>query len=136
MVAAVDRIDAWLADSLARPLFTANRRPVSRQPGTTAVRSDGLPRLAGILAGPFGRHAIFSPEGGGKSAIVEVGATLGEFLVQDIDDDGVTLLKGNSTERVRLRYEPAQGKTPSAPASPFIALPEETQRVFPTGRQP
>lgn len=64
----------WVATVLARPLFSPDRRPPSE--GSVAVGNhvpDHLPRLAGVMVGPFGRSAIFAIDGSKPVALSEGG---------------------------------------------------------------
>ena len=59
--AVADHAHDWVVTVLARPLFSPDRRP----PADTVIVASGrtvpgLPRLAAILVGPFGRSAIFA----------------------------------------------------------------------------
>src|ERR1700746_484873 len=49
-----DRTHDWVTTALARPLFSADRRPAAEAVAAGAGPA-GLPRLTGILIGPFGR---------------------------------------------------------------------------------
>lgn len=95
----VDRTDEWVDGILARPLFSRDRRPtpVVAKAGGEAVMAS-LPRLTGVMVGPFGRSAIFAGPDGGKPMTVAEGATLGAYTVQAIAPGRVTI---NGPEGVR-----------------------------------
>ena len=85
---------AWVNAVLARPLFSATRRPprvVTHGPGVVAV---GQARLAGIMITRFGRRAIFAPEGGGKQMVLPEGAAVNDSTIRRILPDRVTLASG------------------------------------------
>ena len=61
---APDHTREWIAAILARPVFSPDRRPPAEIASTPGVRlPEGLPRLSGVLLGPFGRSAIFAVDG-------------------------------------------------------------------------
>jgi hypothetical protein len=95
-----DHTDAWVATSLARPLFSRDRKPtpVAAKAGGPALTS--LPRLTGVVVGPFGRLAIFAGSGDKEKPIaVSEGKTLGPYTVQAIQPGRVTV-NGPDGERV------------------------------------
>ena len=56
--ATADHTNPWVATALARPLFSPDRRPAANAVTVASGRTvPGLPRLAGILVGLFGRSA-------------------------------------------------------------------------------
>lgn len=105
---AADRTDAWVATSLARPLFSRDRKPTP-----VAAKSDGgpailsLPRLSGVLVSPFGRLAIFAASEGGKPIVVAAGGTLGPYTVTEIEPGKVTVSGPDGEQDLELKFDPA-----------------------------
>ncbi len=89
--AAAAQTRRWVADSLARPLFTPDRRPLA-QAQAQSDKFSGLPRLSGIMITPTGRRAIFAATGRGKSDVVAEGGRVGSYLVQSISIGEVVLI--------------------------------------------
>ena len=87
--AAPDHTSEWIAAILARPVFSPDRRPPAEIASTPGVRlPEGLPRLSGVLVGPFGRSAIFAADGR-KPLVVDVGGRIDAWTVRTIDVDTV-----------------------------------------------
>jgi hypothetical protein len=87
--AAPDHTGEWIAAFLARPVFSPDRRPAATIASTPGVRlPEGLPRLSGVLVGPFGRSAIFAADGR-KPLVVDVGGHIDAWTVRVIDADAV-----------------------------------------------
>jgi hypothetical protein len=83
--AAPDHTREWIVAILARPVFSPDRRPVAAMASATGGRRpEGLPRLSGVLVGPFGRSAIFAADGG-KPLVVNEGGRIGAWTVRTID---------------------------------------------------
>jgi hypothetical protein len=93
-----DHTRDWVATILARPLFSLDRRPAAETVAARSTGLPGLPRLTGILIGPFGRQAIFAADGR-KPVVVEEGARIDAYTVKSIDVAQVRLL-GPDGERV------------------------------------
>jgi hypothetical protein len=101
------RRDAWLQESLARPLFNSNRRPVEG-----GMR--GLPRLEGIvLAGPR-QVAIFAGRSGDHPIIVEAGGNVGAYQVLAISGGGVTVAGPEGRTLIKPVFDVGRPSTLSA----------------------
>jgi hypothetical protein len=123
-----DHTDAWLADVLARPLFSRDRKPTppaSKAGGSQTLAA--LPRLTGVVLGPFGRTAIFAGTDGAKAVVVNEGKTVGPYTVQSIRPGGVTVDGPQGEQRVSLGADAA---TRSALAA---EIPRPPQPVMPPG---
>lgn len=134
---------AWLTAALERPLFTASRHPPARAPAVPQAGPAALPRLAGVLAGPFGRRAIFAAPEGGKPLVVGEGDSIGGYRVRAIADGAVTLESADRVLRLRPSFATATGPVASAtppdlPSGlPPGILPEDIANTPPTpGRRP
>ncbi len=87
--AAPDHTSEWVAAILARPVFSPDRRPASAVASAPGERlPEGLPRLAGVLVGPFGRSAIFAADGR-KPLVVGEGGHIDAWTVRTIAADTV-----------------------------------------------
>ena len=122
-VPAEDHTDAWVATSLARPLFTRDRKPVGEHGTATAGATEVLPRLAGIAISPYGRRAIFAGDDG-KPVVVREGGSVAGYTVRAIQPDLV-------------RIDGPDGQRSLAPAFDPKAHPAETPQVAgPYGQAP
>jgi hypothetical protein len=134
-----DRTDAWVSVALARPLFSRDRRPTP-----VVAKSDSgptlaaLPRLTGIIVGPFGRTAIFAATEGGKPTAVREGQALGPYTIRSVGPGGVTVdgpegeqhvaLTGDADTRRQLAAEIPQPVQPQVqPTLPPGVLPGTVQ---------
>jgi len=88
--ATVDHTEEWAETVLARPLFSPNRRPPATTPGA-APGPVALPRLAGVMVGPFGKLAIFAGTADGKPTVASEGSSLGNYVVEAIEVGQVTV---------------------------------------------
>ena len=113
----------FVAAILARPLFRSDRRPA---PGDARNLNAGgpsdLPRLTAILLTDEEKRAIFQPTGKERPIVVVEGDTVGNWRVQQIAVDAVTLSGPGGTRRVEPKFSngPPQG-APFQPSSPAIA---------------
>jgi len=116
-----DRTDNWLATALARPLFSRDRRPTDEEPNT-GTTFGSLPRLTGVVIGPFGQRAIFAATDGGRPTVLSVGKTLGEYTVEKIEPGGVTVSGPEGRHQVSFaadakeRHDMAAVMPPPSPA--------------------
>jgi hypothetical protein len=117
----------WAETILARPLFSASRRPPRVAAG---ARDDSAPdeaRLSGIMISRFGRRAIFAPAGGGKPLVLGEGAQVNQSTIRSISPDRVVLASGTvlvpafDKNRVPTAYTPPfQPPVPNFPNAPFV----------------
>jgi hypothetical protein len=115
----VDRTDAWVETSLARPLFSRDRRPtavVTSSGGGTVVTS--MPRLTGVLVTPLGRSAIFAGTDGGKPLIASAGTALGPYVVQAIEPGRVTVAGPQGVLQLQPSYDANARRAALAEAQP------------------
>jgi hypothetical protein len=135
-VQAVMHVDEWMGTVLARPLFSADRRPPagpSAQAGSTGTT---LPRLSGVVIGAFGRTALFAAEDGGKPAAVKEGGVIGLFTVRKIAAEGVLVSGPDGQRSLRPHFDPghkaaAETLRGDAPVPPI--LPEGAPAAEPSG---
>jgi len=150
-----DRTDNWLRTALARPLFSRNRRPTDAGAGTGTTLGS-LPRLTGVVIGPFGQSAIFAATDGGRPTVLTVGQTLGEYTVEKIEPAGVTVSGPQGRDQVSLSADakerhdmaavmprpsppqvPAQAQHPAqAPGQPPRGVPRAPQFPNPRSSKP
>jgi len=108
--APVDRVPTWATTALARPLFNSNRRP-DAAPAVAEASAPGLPRLTGILVGPFGKRAIFEASSGGKARVIGEGDTIDNYTLRTIQVGQVTVVGPDGPEE----WRPSFIKTPTPP---------------------
>jgi hypothetical protein len=87
-----DHSGEWVGTILGRPLFSPDRRPSSAAAAVAGF--PGLPRLSGIMVGPFGRSAIFAADGA-KPLVVQEGARVVGYTVKAIEATQVRLAGPN-----------------------------------------
>jgi len=106
-------------DILARPLFTAARRPAAVVARSAAAPAN-LPRLAGILVNGGSRSVIFAAAEGGRPVVAQEGARVGVYTVQSIEAGQVTLSGPSGAQVLRPSFDP-RPRSPSAPQAPGAA---------------
>lgn len=112
-------VNAWVTTTLARPLFSPNRRP-SEAAEIGAADTLGLPRLTGILVGPFGRRAIFAGNGR-KPVVVDEGSRIDAYTVKSIGMAQVQLLGPNGLQSVQPSFDSAAQEVASRqPTAPHV----------------
>jgi hypothetical protein len=97
-----DQTDAWLATVLARPLFSRDRRPTEAGAKAASAKAPVLPRLTGVIVGPFGRTAIFAAGDGDKGVAVVEGKMIGPYTIEAIEPGGITVSGPQGRQRVML----------------------------------
>jgi hypothetical protein len=102
-----DRTDNWLTTALARPLFSPDRRPTDADLNS-GTGTGSLPRLTGVVIGPFGQSAIFAATNGGRPTVVAVGKTLGAYTVEKIEPGGVMVSGPDGRRQVSLAADAAE----------------------------
>jgi hypothetical protein len=107
---AADLTPARVATILRRPLFSPARRPPDAAVARAAGTGDGLPRLSAILISHAGKTVIFAPNDGVHPIVAQEGSHIGDFIVQSIGEDGVTMI-GPGGKRV---LQPRFSNLPSA----------------------
>ena len=83
----------WARSTLARPLFSRNRRPPADTPVTPVViaGSPKLPRLTGVVVIPAGGFAIFAGIDGDKPIVAREGDQIGDAVIENIFAGQVTV---------------------------------------------
>lgn len=99
-----DGMQAWVGPILARPLFSPNRRPAAAPDDGAAGRVPGLPRLSGILVGPFGRSAIFASDTS-RPVVLGEGGRIAAYTVRSIDASGVRLDGPQGVQRLQPAFD-------------------------------
>jgi len=86
-----DNVSQWLGSTLARPLFSSDRRPAPDATVRVAGAPGPLPRLTGVVISPAGAFAIFAGIDGGRPSVVGKGDLIGGAVVEGILAGQVTL---------------------------------------------
>ena len=133
-----DRTDKWLATALGRPLFSHDRRPTDADPNGGSGTLGSLPRLTGVVIGPFGQSAIFAATDGGRPTVLTVGQTLGEYRVEKIEPGGVTVFGPEGRHQVSLAADAKERHDLAAvlPRPPPPPVQPRAQHPGPAPRQP
>jgi len=120
---------------LARPLFRPDRHPfpTNDQDAASTAPID-LPRLTGILMSDDLRRAIFAPDGADKAIVVAEGENVGDWRVQEIAADSVTMVGPDGTRRLRPKF--ADNQVPTTPGAPDATEPAPPQPSTPGGASP
>jgi hypothetical protein len=116
-----DRSASWVAEAMARPLFSPTRRPPPRPTASTqtAATANGGARLTGIVISPAGRQAIFAPVDGGKSIVLSEGGHLGDETIEAIRPDAITLAGPAGRRFLGTVFEQAARGRPGAAQTDF-----------------
>jgi hypothetical protein len=116
----------WITTVLARPLFSPDRRPAPNTPVVSGTGLPGLPRLTGILVGPFGRSAIFVANGR-KPIVVAEGARIEAYTVKSIEAAGVRVLGPEGMQVLHPTFQPSPDRAAGSGIPPHridqVALP-------------
>ena len=112
---------------LARPLFRPDRHPFPTGDQDVSTAPVDLPRLTGILMSDDIRRAIFAPDGADKAIVVAVGESVGDWRVQEIAADSVTMVGPDGTRRLRPKF--AANPAPATPGAPDATPPEPAPPV-------
>jgi hypothetical protein len=122
------QLDELVATALARPLFSATRRP-SQQVASNSATDPGLAstRLTGIVTAPGRRLAIFVVTGAKPLTLVE-GETVSGWHIESITPRQVSLSGLGETKTL----EPKADESPVLPGTPAAGPPKLTfSRVLP-----
>ncbi len=113
------RVDELLTETLARPLFSATRRPPPTGGDAAPDDSDlSDTRLTGIMTEPGRRIAIFIPAGA-KPLTVSEGDTVSGWRVESITPREVSLTGPSGSKTLQPKLDPNLVPAPSqAPATP------------------
>jgi len=106
---------------LARPLFKPDRQPYADGRAPISAPPPDLPRLTGILMSSDERHAIFEPDGANKPIVVGEGDNVGDWRVQEIAADSVTLVGPEGTTRLEPKFSATQAAATPADTAPTPA---------------
>ena len=94
-----------VAEILARPLFSATRRPPPHSDSPTGDSALSDTRLTGIVTEPGYRFAIFAPNGA-KALIVHEGDTVSGWRVENITPTEVSLTGPEGTKDPPAKERP------------------------------
>ena len=94
-------LDQWSSTILERPLFSPSRRPNA----AAVAAATAPPRLAGIILGPSGDHAIFAGSGDARAVLAGVGAQVGPYLIRTINATGVDVTGPKGDEHLLPHYD-------------------------------
>jgi hypothetical protein len=137
-----DHTDVWVTTSLARPLFSRDRKPTpveAKTGGGTTLTA--LPRLTGVVIGPFGRTAIFAGSDSSKPIAVSQGKTLGAYTILAVEPGRVTVSGPEGDQTVQLKDDAATrqalaAEIPQPPPQPPPGQPQGTVPGLPNGLMP
>jgi hypothetical protein len=99
------QLDTMVAEILARPLFSATRRPPQHDGSPAADGGLSDTRLTGIVTEPGHRFAIFAPVGA-KPLIVSEGDTVSGWRVENITPREVSLSGPEGTKTLQPKIDP------------------------------
>jgi hypothetical protein len=114
---ATNRTLDWVTAVLARPLFSPDRRPAADAASVAGSSLPGLPRLAGILVGPFGRSAIFAADGS-KPIVVQEGGRVGAYTVRSIEVAQVQIVGPDGVQVLNPSFDQALRKSTTGALAP------------------
>jgi hypothetical protein len=116
------RPDSMVAEILARPLFSATRRPPPKSDSPTGDSGLSDTRLTGIVTEPGYRFAIFAPNGA-KALMVHEGDTVSGWRVENITPTEVSLTGPEGTKTLQPKNDPNLVRTSPPAAAPPAPLP-------------
>jgi hypothetical protein len=119
---APDRTNDWVNAILARPLFSPDRRPAAAGSVPVAQMDSSLPRLSGVLVGPFGRRAIFAADGS-KPVVVGEGGQVSSWTVRGIEAGAVRLMGPGGEQVLHPSFAQSDGGTSLVPPQRAGAAP-------------
>jgi hypothetical protein len=123
------RPDSIVAEILARPLFSATRRPPPQSDSPTGDSALSDTRLTGIVTEPGYRFAIFAPNGA-KALIVHEGDTVSGWRVENITPTEVSLTGPEGTKTLQPKNDPNLVRaSPPTAALPASLLPTRAAAV-------
>jgi hypothetical protein len=117
-----DHLPAWVANALARPLFSPDRRPEAGATRVADAGPAGLPRLTAILVGPFGRSAIFAGQSR-EPIVVAEGGRIAAYQVTAIEATQVHLIGPHGAQVMQPSFDQGTAVQPTGPNSGRAALP-------------
>jgi hypothetical protein len=125
------RTAEWVANILARPLFSPYRKPDAAPAKEAAPAPDqasnDLPRLAGIQLVGTSRHAIFQPTGDTPPLVVGEGETIAGWKVETIGLTSVKLTGPGGATTVEPKFD--EKAVPPPPQMPAYGKPAGNQPV-------
>lgn len=98
---------ADFAETSARPLFAATRRPA---PGAALLGVDGRYRLIGLVIAGAARHALIAPVAGGRALELGEGEAVEGWTVTRIERDRVVLSSPAGEATLGLARAPGDEK--------------------------
>jgi len=127
--ATADYVQHLVTDSLARPLFTPDRRPIA-QLQTNVREESGLPRLSGIMITSSGSRAIFAVPGNNKPEVAVEGGRIGGYIVKSIAMDEVVLIGPRGRQILHPTFDAALPASAAMPP-PAVAMPAPAKEATP-----
>lgn len=112
-----ENVQAWVGNILARPLFSPDRRPAAGMDDAAAAGVPGLPRLTGILVGPFGRSAIFAGNAS-KPVVLGEGGRIDAYTVRSIDATEVRLDGPSGVQRLQPEFDTTDQEVSASTGAP------------------
>jgi hypothetical protein len=122
-------VDQMIATILARPLFSAGRRPPDAGNAVVDTSFDNT-RLAGILTESGQRFALFAPLGA-KPMVVKEGDTVNGWRIDNITPSEVALSGPGGSKTLQPKNDPNLIPPPAPPPPGAAAAPPQ-----PPGRPP
>lgn len=111
-----------LAETTARPLFNASRRPLPGETQAGSARSSALPKgqytLTGVSIAPGKRVALLLEVATNKTVRVEQSKEAGGILVESVTPTKVILKLGAEREEILLKIAPAPKLAAVTPPKP------------------
>src|SRR5437667_6721148 len=117
-----EMLDELLATTLARPLFSATRRPPQSAVSDGAAGADlADARLTGIITEPARRIAIFAVTGAKALRLTE-GEAVSGWRIESITPREVALSGPSGTKTLEPKIDPSLGAPPSGPGGAAAAV--------------
>lgn len=117
-------LDGEVAEILARPIFTPDRKPT----GSSGKSVAGLARLTGVVVTGSRKIAIFAGPTDGHPVVAEEGSRLNAYKVTEISNRGVTVVGPTGTMLVTPAFDAARPSPPPKPAAAVLPKPTASQK--------
>jgi hypothetical protein len=127
--------EQMLALILARPLFSASRRPPASGGEATASGEFQDARLTGIVTMPGQRIALFAVSGA-KTRMLTDGGVLDGWRIEDITPDEISLSGPGGLKKLQPKIDPKRPIPTPALARPAVVPPKQNAATLPANQNP
>ena len=128
-------LNNWATTILDRPLFRVDRKPVLAVEADSDGGDGALPHLSGVIGYGANRLAVFQPVSGGHLLLQKEGSRIGQWTVETVAPDRVTLRGPNGAHELHPHAD--HGRLPGeAVDNPSAESAQSSPLAHPTIPQP